>query len=53
MLLMKNIIKKNKMKNKAIRLGEMIKWWTQSNRGTFNTDHYLRVVYAKSITQGQ
>lgn len=36
---------------KAIRLGDMIKWWTR-NRGNFNTEHYLKVIYAKTMNDG-
>jgi len=39
------------MKIKAIRLGDMIKWWTR-NGGSFNTEHYLKVIYAKTMDDG-
>ncbi len=39
-------------KIKAIRLGEMIKWWTKNNKGSFNTELYLRVVYVKTMEDG-
>ena len=30
----------------SMPLGDMVRWWTKG-RGTFNTEHYLRICKAK------